>query len=194
MGPLSSWELRSPVWRSSSPTAEESAGERLLSHGLAAFNISALTATSVLTMYWGGGLAGFLGGIGTLEGGALFAWLWLTTWLCTRRALRGLRLLGRDTPLPVGAFLSRGFIWGGINGVLFLLGAVAFLGLLAGEPIQALAFLAAVVLSIVPVPGAFLEGGCIGLACCFVDLVLLQLCRLALSPLRESRCQHATTA
>src|SRR3990172_11988577 len=111
MGPLSSWELRSPVWRSSSPTAEESAGERLLSHGLAAFNISALTATSVLTMYWGGGLAGFLGGIGTLEGGALFAWLWLTTWLCTRRALRGLRLLGRGTPPPARDLLSLGFFF-----------------------------------------------------------------------------------
>ena len=194
MGPLSSWELGSSLWRSSSPMAEEKASDRLLSHGLAAFNISALTATAGLTIYLRGWLAGFLGEIGTLKGGALFAWLWLTTWVCTRRAVPGLPLLGLGARLPAAEFLGRGFIWGGINGVLFLLGAIALLGVLAGEPIQALAFLVAAVFSVVPVPAACLIGGGIGLACSFADLVLLKLFRLALSPVRESRCEHATTA
>jgi hypothetical protein len=80
--------------------ADEGESERLLSDGLAAFNVSALTATAVVTLYWRGGLAAFLQEIGTLKGGALFAWLWLTTWFCTRRALRGLSLLGLGARFP----------------------------------------------------------------------------------------------
>ena len=174
--------------------AEENPSERLLSHGVAAFNVSALTGALILTMYLRGWLASFLGGFGTLEGAGLFAWLWLTTWWCTRQALRGLPLLARGMPLPVAAFLSRGFTWGGANGVLCLIGAVTLLGLFAGEPIQALAFLLAAILSVVPVPLAFLIGGCIGLACCSLDLVLLKLSRLALPRFGDSRCEHAASA
>ena len=166
---------------------------RLLSHGVAAFNISLLTATLVATAYWRGSVAGLLKDFGTFEGAAVFAWLWLTTWWCTRRALHGLPLLESGTPLPVEGFVSRCLVWGGMNGALFLLGLIIVPGLSARDPLRVLLFLWAAVFLVLPVPVAFFIGACIGLACSLVDLAVLGLARWVLFRARDLRCNHATT-
>ncbi len=165
-----------------------------MAYGVAAFNLSALTATLVLTAHWRGWLAGFLGSLGTLAGSVLFAWLWLITWWCTRHGLRGLQLLDPASPPPADNFVSRCLIWGGINGALFLLGPIIVLGFSARDPLRVVFFLLAAVFSVLPVPVAFLIGGCIGLVCSFMDLAMLGLARWMFFRGRELRCGHVADA
>lgn len=130
-------------------------------------------------------------------GSAIFGaivWLWLTTWWCTGRGLRGLPLLEPGTPFPMEDFVSRCLVWGGINGAMFLLGLIIVLGVSARGPLRALFFLLAAVFSVLPVPVALLIGGCIGLACNLVDLAVLGLARWVLFRGGNQRCDHATTA
>jgi hypothetical protein len=164
-----------------------------MAYGVAAFNVSVVTAALLLMVHWRGWLAVFLGSLGTLAGSMLFAWLWLTTWWCTRRGLRSLRLLEPGSPPPADDFVCRCLVWGGINGVLFLLGSIIVLGFSARDPLRVLLFLLATVLPVLPIPVAFLIGGCIGLVCSLIDLALLGLARRVFFLGRDLRCDHVAT-
>lgn len=67
----------------------------------------------------GGSLAGLLGGLSTLAGLALFAWLWALSCWGARQALRSVPLERPPGPLAQDA-VAYGLLWGGVVGMAFL--------------------------------------------------------------------------
>ena len=124
-----------------------------------------------------GELARFLTEIATYPGAVLVGVLWMTTCWSTRRALRGISRTSHQEPFSVARILGRGFLWGGVNGVVFLL---AWLGLSAvldgaidklGRTIVLLGNL------VFPFPLAFGIGAIVGFLCAALDLPILLLFR-----------------
>ena len=98
---------------------------RLLEWSLGTFHTGFFFTILVTLLYVTGALGSLLAGLNTAVGLAAFAWLWFTTWWCTRRAIRG---AGRTAWQPRTEFwriIGRATLWGGVNGVVFLLGLIA---------------------------------------------------------------------
>lgn len=77
-----------------------------------------------------GGLAGLLGGLGTLPGLALFAWLWAVSVASARMALRSVPLDAPPGRLAQEA-VAHGITWGGAAGAAFLAGVLLVLAVVA---------------------------------------------------------------
>lgn len=97
----------------------ERQGELLVIWAFATFHAAAFVLVLLLLIYRGGGLGQALQGLNTAVGLGLFLALWTTTYVATRRALRG---LGLDAPAQIdaGALTARALRWGALNGVMFL--------------------------------------------------------------------------
>ena len=98
---------------------------RLLEWSLGTFHTGFFFTILVTLLYVTGALGSLLAGLNTAVGLAAFALLWLTTWWCTRRALRGMGGNTWEGRVNFRATLYRAMVWGGINGLLFLIGPLA---------------------------------------------------------------------
>ena len=175
---------------------EQSVGRRLTAWGLATFHAAGFVLVLLVPLYAAGGLGTLLQGLNTATGLALFGALWAASWLCTRQALR------RTVPVPTSAghtgsnerrprlwvALGQGALWGGVNGVLFLLclfGAllpVILMQGLTGESAAALGFYLAIGAVV-----ALLLGAVVGVVFGAVDYALLALAESVLAPPASQR-------
>lgn len=87
---------------------------------LASFHAGFLVAGLVTLIHAFGSLGDLLAGLNTAVGLALYLVLWATTWWTTRKVLTQTAI----ETAPVSSILKRGLLWGGVNGVGFLLGIV----------------------------------------------------------------------
>ena len=92
----------------------------MLARSLSAFHATTLFVLLVAVAHRAGALGSTLSSIGTASGIALFLALWATTSWTTRRALDSYSLADA-TAEPWPAFIGPATIWGGVNGVAFLL-------------------------------------------------------------------------
>ena len=150
-------------------------GMKLLTWALATFHTTVFVLVIVLFAYSGGGLGGALGGLNTFAGLGLFVALWVTTYVTTARALRGLDLIGsaRDR----GGYARRAFRWGAANGMSFLaiLGIVAIAAAVANtRPGQVGSGILLPALFIAPIALVFSAafGGAVGVIFGIIDLGL----------------------
>ena len=92
---------------------------------LTTFHVCLFFASVVFLLYLNGSLRNLLASLNTLLGSALFVAFWITTWFCTSRALRGIPWSAIENPPRqpnrVIGLLAFGGMWGGIDGLLFLL-------------------------------------------------------------------------
>ena len=102
--------------------AEVTRTDRLVVWSLATFHTGLFMLVLVLLLHWGGALGGLLSTLNTLVGMAVYGLLWATNWWCTRRAMRTIGWWGIQRPIDTDRLLSQGMMWGGVNGMLFLLG------------------------------------------------------------------------
>jgi hypothetical protein len=148
---------------------------KLVTWSLATFHATVFVLAIVLLAYPGGGLGSALSGLNTFAGLGLFVALWVTTYLTTARAVRGLDLIGsaRDR----GGYGRRAFRWGAANGMSFLaiLGIVALVTAVANtRPDQVpsgilLPFLFIAPIALVVSAGV---GGVVGVLFGIIDLAL----------------------
>lgn len=95
---------------------------------LGTFHTIFLVLLAVLFLYAGGNIAGILQSLNTLIGTGIFLLLWATTWYCTQRAAKEIRV-GDSIVFPTrGNWLWAGMKWGAVNGVVFFL-FLLFIGL-----------------------------------------------------------------
>ena len=145
---------------------------------------AALLVLLVVTLaYRGGGLGEGLAGLSTSLGMALFGLLWLLAWWATARALRGVAV---TASLGAGVAIQRGLIWGGVAGVLVLLGLAALVAVVgAAEQVReggtgldpcALLEGAALLAIVSPLPAAFafVAGAAVGCSLGLLDLLALR--------------------
>ncbi|MGH2354747.1 MAG: hypothetical protein ACRDI2_16900 [Chloroflexota bacterium] len=107
--------------------------QRLVALGLATFHTVGFVLILLVVLYIGGGLGSLLEGLNTAIGFVLFGALWATNGFCTQRALR--RTLPASPASPgsprglrrLEVAIGQGVLWGGLNGVLFLLCLVGVL-------------------------------------------------------------------
>jgi hypothetical protein len=162
--------------------------------GLATFHTVAFVLLLLVLLYAGGSLGSLLQGLNTELGFGLFGALWATNWLCTRRALRGLGALrpvaegwpkGLRRLRWLGSVSGQGVVWGGVNGVLFLLCllgvaiasfvvSLPFAGLDAARGVPAAVAGFGIFLAFGAV-AAFIVGACVGAVFSVVDGALLAL-------------------
>lgn len=153
---------------------------QLLSWGLGTFHATALLLALLVAQSRAGTLGGFLGSLGTAPGLVLFVGLWLATWWSTRRALLATR--GTESwTTPLGDLCWNGFLWGGVNGMLFL---VIFFGVrlapqftTEGLAAAGTFFLGLVLIGTASLAVAALLGATVGLAFALVDCAALALAR-----------------
>ncbi len=133
------------------------AERRLLVWGLGTFHAVSLVLLLLVLVYSAGGLGSALQGLSTALGFLLFGALWGTSWFCTGRAARRVAsvdltrgggvvrtggaadsMAASRRPWVAGPVwvLAQGLLWGGVNGVLFLLClvSVAAVSLAASSP------------------------------------------------------------
>jgi hypothetical protein len=108
---------------------------RLFEWGLATFHSGFFFATILLLVYSTGALGSLLASLNTIVGVILFCLFWLTTWWCTRQAIRRITSAAPGRPVEIGKkeirkALYLGAFWGGLNGILFLI-ALFGMGLVA---------------------------------------------------------------
>ena len=161
--------------------------------GLATFHAVTTVVALLVAIYTQGNLGQLLGGLNTFLGFYLFGALWLTSWLCTARAVRNV-LRAAGVAAPPGAVLVRtigeGVLWGGVNGVLFLLSlfALSLVSLVQSWPVvttnlpEVAAALRASLAGfglflVIGVVFAYFLGAAIGLIFALIDLALLRLAR-----------------
>jgi hypothetical protein len=168
-----------------------SGAELALAFALSTFQAGALVVLIVALLFRGGSLGETLDDLDTSVGVAVFAWLWLTGFYCTLKAVvrMGLQSL-RDDPLP--DMLAGGIVWGGTNGVLFFLGVLLALVLYGaanfdsdGEPVLAAAVSALAFAMVAVVIGsvvAWVFGAAAGFVFAVVHRVLLQLAKAVAGP------------
>lgn len=151
-------------------------GERLLVWSLAAFQASALVGALALVLYVRGSLGGVLGGLSTPAGLALFAGLWGTTWWSTRRALCRAPAFALDELTGTARLLGQGVFWGAVNGVLFLIWAIAvvIVGAIVSVGASPVSLILIVPYVLFGAPFAALIGAVVGVS--FAALVSLLLC------------------
>jgi hypothetical protein len=93
----------------------------LLAWALGSFHASFFVLILILVLVTRGGLGSILSGLNTLMGFALFGLLWTLAWWATRRGLKGFDFSNLDE-LDLTGLLGRSLKWGGVAGVLVLLG------------------------------------------------------------------------
>jgi hypothetical protein len=154
---------------------------KLVTWSLATFHATVFVLVIVLFGYAGGGLGGALGGLNTFVGLGLFVALWVTTYLTTSRALRGLDLFGsgRDR----GSYPRRALRWGAANGMSFLavLGIVAVItGIVNTRPGQVTSGILFPALFILPIALAVsaVVGAAVGTVFGMIDLALFAIAGL----------------
>lgn len=151
---------------------------RLLIWCLSGFQTAGLVLVLVALLYRADELGETLDDLNTAVGLGLYIALWATNWWATRKAVEGLDLIDPDRPVTGIALLGRGFLWGGVNGILFLL---ALLGpilvvIVADGNVTVLGMIA--LLAYVLVLGgiaSFVFGSIIGLAFALIDWALLEI-------------------
>lgn len=148
---------------------------QLVTWSLATFHATAFVLAIVLFVYARGALGAGLSGLNTFVGLGLFMALWVTTYLTTSRALRGLDLIGsaRDRE----GYAWRAFRWGAANGMSFLaiLGSVAILTAIANtRPEQVASGILFPALFIAPIAliASAAVGAAVGLIFGTIDLAL----------------------
>lgn len=155
----------------------------LMEWSLAAFHAGFLVAGLVALLYATGGLGELLGGLNTLLGLGLFGVFWLTTWWTTRRAARGVAWVALERPVALAGLVWRVAVWAGVNGVLFVLALLGFVGVYAlatilagrgsaGDTLSVFAFSGAIALAV-----AFVAGAVVGLLFALIDGALLVVAR-----------------
>ena len=155
----------------------------LLEWALAAFHAGFLLTALVALVYATGNLGAILGGLSTLVGLGVFGLLWFTTWWTTRRATRGVDWAALERPAALAGQLWRVGLWGGLNGVLFVLALLAFIGVNALALILAERASAADSLSVLVFGGgialavAFVAGAVIGVLFALLDGTFLVVAR-----------------
>ena len=87
---------------------------------LSAFQTAGLVLILVSLFYRFGDLGETLDNLNTAVGLGLYLVLWVTNWWATGKAVDGLDLANPDRSVRA-ALLGRGWLWGGVNGALFLL-------------------------------------------------------------------------
>jgi hypothetical protein len=154
--------------------------ELLVAASIATFQSSILVLLIVFALYRAGELADVLAASSLLLGTLLFAFLWLTNFWCTLRAVQEVEIQLLDRA-PFSRMLLQGTKWGGINGVLvFLLpvaGALVFFAARAVTRVDgdALAGVLAfgATFGVLGAIVAFLVGMVIGFAFAALEVVLL---------------------
>jgi uncharacterized membrane protein YedE/YeeE len=167
--------------------------ESFVAVSLATFQTSILVLLIVFAAYRAGELADVLAASSLLVGTLLFAFLWLTNFWCTLRAVREVEVQLLDQA-PFSRMLLQGTKWGGINGVLvFLLPLAGTLVFFAGRAViqgelEGLAGVLAfgATFGVLGAIVAFLVGMVIGFAFAALEVVLLA---CALAGIRMSRAQ-----
>ncbi|MGH8103636.1 MAG: hypothetical protein ACREJQ_03845 [bacterium] len=96
-------------------------GHWLMVWCLATFHASLLVVTIIASLHSAGDLGRTLGGLGTLSGIGLYIALWASTFWTTSMWLRRFDILARDWQSDLWRLLGLGVVWGGVNGVIFLL-------------------------------------------------------------------------
>ena len=105
--------------------AEPARGDRLVVWSLATFHTAFFVAALVALLHVSGILGGLLGSLNTAIGVALFGVLWMTTWWSTRRLLQDVRPGPWHPSVSAGPLVGLAALWGGVNGVAFLVVVVA---------------------------------------------------------------------
>lgn len=141
----------------------------------ATFHATTFLLVPLLLAYRGGGLGQTLQGLNTLVGLGLFVAVWVTTYIATSMAMRDLDLTS-GLPVDGDKLMRRALVWGGVNGVMFLL--VLLSGFATANAIsrpenivQGTLFLIAAMF-----PGgaiAFVIGALVGVVFAGIDLLLL---------------------
>jgi hypothetical protein len=165
--------------------------EAFVAASLATFQSSVLVLLIVFAAYRASELADVLAVSSVLAGTLLFAFLWLTNFWCTLRAVQEVEIQLLDRA-PFSRMLFQGTKWGGINWVLVFLLPVAILLIVAASHAviqgdgNALAGVLAFGASfgVLGAIVAFLVGMVIGLGFAALEVVLLA---CALSCSRTSR-------
>jgi hypothetical protein len=161
---------------------------RLAEWSLATFHTSGLIVVVVALVYATGNLGALLGSLNTLVGLALFGALWLTTWWCTRRAVRAIPPQTLAQPRSSGRAVVRslaiGGLWGGVNGAVFFLVLVSGLLVVSIYEVVTVANTSLVFLALAGlfgVPIAFGVGAVIGILFAGIDGAVLELARVLTS-------------
>ena len=154
---------------------------KLVTWSLATFHTTVFVLAIVLFAYSRNALGAGLSGLNTFVGLGLFVALWVTTYLTTSRALRGLDLIGsaRDR----GGYPRRTLRWGAANGMSFLavLGVVAVVTAISntqpGQVTSGILFPALFIAPIALIVSAAV-GGAVGALFGIIDLALFALAGL----------------
>jgi hypothetical protein len=144
----------------------------LLAWGLGTLHAALLMLVLVFLLYRGGGLGELLGGLGTLPGLALFAWLWVLSCVGARMALRHVPLEAPPRRLVPDA-LAHGLLWGGAVGVAFFAGLTLVTTVVAVAHGGAGLLMASVAFSVLGLGFAGLVGFVVGAAFAALDVGLL---------------------
>ncbi len=119
----------------------------------------------------------FLTEVATYPGAALTGALWMTSWCCTRRALRRINRTSHPEPLPLARTLGCGALWGGVNGVLFLVAWLVSVALPDGAVGELGRTIVLLVYLVFPFPLVFGIGARVGSLCATLALPILLLSR-----------------
>ncbi|MGH2377902.1 MAG: hypothetical protein ACRDGT_05445 [Candidatus Limnocylindria bacterium] len=146
--------------------------DALLVWALATFHAALFMLVALLFLYWQDVLRNVLPNLNTAVGLGLFVLLWAITWWTTSRAVGETEGDNR--------LVSAAALWGGLNGVLFLLvagGGVAIVGAVTTGTgsLEAAAF-TTIFLGIGSL-FAFVIGAVVGTVFGWIDLALLRLAR-----------------
>jgi hypothetical protein len=151
---------------------------QLLIWCLSAFQTAGLVLVLVTLIYVSGDLGETLDGLNTGVGLGLYGVLWATNWWATRRAIEGLDLIDPTRPVTGGALIGRGLLWGGVNGVLFLVVLLVPLLLIVATSEDATVLgMFAILAYLVFIGGiaSFIVGSVIGLAFASIEWTLLKI-------------------
>lgn len=171
---------------------------RILTFGLATFHTLSFIIIVVVFLYSQGTLGSLLEGLNTLAGYAIFGALWATTWWTTRKALRGyFKGIDHDggesqiAEMMRGEFqlsqvIANGVIWGGVNGILFLIALALILliyisaltlAALLGGSTNPEASVTLILFAMIGSPVGAIVGGMVGFILALVDGAILGLAR-----------------
>ncbi|MFC7155726.1 hypothetical protein ACFQPA_09665 [Halomarina halobia] len=148
----------------------ERAPDPLLVWAFGTFHVAFLVAALVALLHVAAPLGDLLRGLDTVTGLALYLVLWATTWWTARAVLARATVGGGVDRL---ALLKQGLLWGGVNGVCFLLALV--LVLLGPRLIAEGEFVALVLVAGIGVAVALVVGGLVGGLFALLDLLLFRL-------------------
>lgn len=149
-----------------------------MSWALGTFNSAALALALLLLLYPRGRFGDMLAGLSTLTGLALYVALWATTVYATRRALRGIDLLGDAR--AGDRFFGPALRWGGFTGFAFLLelAVIQIVSVVLGGDLRPLSSLPLLIpFGVIASLVAFVVGALVGVTLGAVDLAGVRLSR-----------------